>query len=315
MPPFPKPRFAFDYAAPAEIARLRRHKAVRGVPPKADDHLLIATWNIANLGAQERRDEDHRVIAEILGWFDLIAVQEARANFAALEDLRRLLGPRYRVLFSDTAGNDERMAFLYDTRRATLLEKVGEISVPPAQLTRVKLPGVRQAFGGFDRTPYLAAFQVGPRSSLLLVNVHLFYGSAGKRDVDRRALETFAVARWAEQRRKSRYSFCREVIALGDFNMPKKDTSDPIFRALTSRGLQLPEHTSEVGSSLASDKHYDQIAFFPGATKNCFRQMGVFDFDAVLFRRLWERRGKADYDRYVRYYISDHRPLWMELAV
>jgi len=97
--------------------------------------------------------------------------------------------------------------------------------------------------------------------------------------------------------------------------MPKRASSDPIFRALTSRGLELPAHTSEVGSNLASDKHYDQIAFFPGETKSCFRQMGVFDFDAVLFRALWESRSKKDYDAYLRYYISDHRPLWMELAV
>jgi hypothetical protein len=41
-------------------------------------------------------------------------------------------------------------------------------------------------------------------------------------------------------------------------------TSDAIIGALTSKGLELPAHASEVGSNLASDKHYDQIAFFPG---------------------------------------------------
>jgi len=68
--------------------------------------------------------------------------------------------------------------------------------------------------------------------------------------------------------------------------MPKAEPGDPIFGALTSRGLQVPAHTSEVGSNLASDKHYDQIAFFPGPTRDCFRQMGVFDFDAVVFKTL-----------------------------
>jgi hypothetical protein len=89
-----------------------------------------------------------------------------------------------------------------------------------------------------------------------------------------------------------------------------------IFRALTSKGLELPAHTSEVGSNLASDKHYDQIAFFPGATKDCFKQMGVFDFDSVVFRTLWNdaQRSPADFRAYVRYYLSDHRPLWMELG-
>ena len=43
--------------------------------------------------------------------------------------------------------------------------------------------------------------------------------------------------------------------------------------------------------------------------------MGVFDFDMALFRDLWESRSQAEYRAYVRYYISDHRSLWMELAV
>jgi len=315
MPPFPKPRFAFDYFVKEEVAELRKHRTRRGIPPKGNGRLLVATWNIANLGLQQRREQDHRILAEILEWFDLIAIQEVRENFAPLEDICRLLGRHYRLLLSDTAGNDERMAFLYDTRRCTLLEMVGEVSIPPSDLRAIKLPGVAQAFTGFDRNPYLAAFEVGEANSFLVVNVHLYYGSARKRDMDRRALETFAVARWADQQRRSRFSFCREVIALGDFNMPKREASDPIFRALTSKGLELPAHTTEVGSNLASDKHYDQIAFFPGQTKNCFKQMGVFDFDEVLFKELWESRTKKEYDAYIRYYISDHRLLWMELRV
>jgi hypothetical protein len=70
-----------------------------------------------------------------------------------------------------------------------------------------------------------------------------------------------------------------------------------------------------MGSNLSSDKHYDQIAFFPGNTKDCFRQMGVFDFDSVILPTLWSSRGKADFNQYMRYYFSDHRPLWMELSV
>jgi hypothetical protein len=49
--------------------------------------------------------------------------------------------------------------------------------------------------------------------------------------MDRRSLETYAVALWAEKRLKSPFSFTRDVIALGDFNMPKRDPSDPIFHS------------------------------------------------------------------------------------
>ena len=79
MPPFPRPTFAYDYAVATELRALRRYQLTapdRAIPPKQNDRLLLATWNIANLGVQARRDKDYRLIAEIIGWFDLIAVQE-----------------------------------------------------------------------------------------------------------------------------------------------------------------------------------------------------------------------------------------------
>ncbi|MDQ3557057.1 MAG: endonuclease/exonuclease/phosphatase family protein [Gemmatimonadota bacterium] len=315
MPSFPKPRFAFDYDAEAETARLRAHKVTRGIPAKRADGLLVATWNIANFGAQERRDQDHRLIAEILGWFDLIAIQEVRENFAPLFDVKHLLGDRYRVVFSDVAGNNERMAFLYDARKLTLLEEVGEIAIPPSSLKSVKVKGVDLRFEGFDRNPYLATFAIG-RVSFLLINVHLYFGGTDAPSMGRRVLETLAVAQYAARRRKSKHAFTREVIALGDFNMPKREARDPVYRALTSRGLEVPDHGSGLGSNLQSDKHYDQVAFFPGETKNCFSgRMGVFDFDGVVFPELWERNGQKAFNAYLRYHLSDHRPLWMELNI
>lgn len=316
MPPFPKPRFVFDYAVDAEISRLRAHKETRAIPGKRADGLLVATWNIANFGAQARRDQDHRLIAEILGWFDLIAVQEVRENFAPLFDVKHLLGDRYRVVFSDVAGNNERMAFLYDASKITLLEEVGEVSVPPSSLKSVRVEGVDRSFEGFDRNPYLATFAIG-RASFLLINVHLYYGGTDAPSMGRRILETFAVAQYAARRRKSKHAFTREVIALGDFNMPKRGARDPVYRALTSRGLEVPDHGSGLGSNLRSDKHYDQVAFFPGETKNCFSGgMGVFDFDGVVFPELWDGgRRKKSFNAYLRYYLSDHRPLWMELNI
>lgn len=315
MPPFPKPKFPYTVDVNAEIGQLRQHKQARSVPAKSPERLLIATWNIANFGEQVREDAHHRLIAEVLSWFDLAAIQEVKEDFAQLEDMVRALGGQYRYVMSDIAGNKERAAFIYDAGKVALLEKVGEVALPPSDLKNVKLPGVKAKFAGFDRTPYLATFRAG-RMSFLLVNVHLFFGSdAKKADIERRALETFAVARWAQQRQGSKYSFTRDIIALGDFNMPKVSASDPIYKALTSRGLHLPEHTSEVGSSIVKDKHYDQMAFFPEEAEGDFTgKHGIFDFDKVMFADLWENRSHADFYKYVRYYISDHRPMWMEFT-
>jgi hypothetical protein len=206
------------------------------------------------------------------------------------------------------------MVFVYDGARITLLEEIGEIAFPVSQLKRVKLPGVDQKFQGFDRTPYLATFQCG-KFTFLLINVHLYYGTAtGKKELQRRSLEASAVALWAEDREKSGIGFTRDVIALGDFNLPKAEPDNPIFQALTKKGLQVPEHTSQVGSNLEGDMEYDQIAFFPGETKQEFTgKHGVFDFDMAVFPDLWDNgKGQTKFRQYIRYYLSDHRPMWME---
>lgn len=313
MPEFAKPVFDYSFHLSTEVRRLRLHRDHREIPPRAPGELLIATWNIANFGAQDRLPPHRHLIAEIVSWFDVVAIQEVRDNFAELEDLLERLPSSYRTVFSDVAGNNERMAFIYDSKKLTLLEKIGEIAVPPGDHRYIKLEGVTSKFSGFDRNPYLASFRIG-RTSIILVNVHLYFGSESKANVERRSLETYAVARWADLRRKSQFAFTRELIVLGDFNMPKALPGDPIYDALTKRGLELPEHSSEVGSSIASDHQYDQIAFLPGETKNCFTgRKGVFDFDGVIFRKLWEGRGERDFRDYLRYYISDHRPMWIQI--
>jgi len=316
MPVFPKPRFSFDYNVNAENTRLRQHKQARVIPRREEDKLLVATWNIANLGAQHRRDQDRSIIAEIISWFDLVAIQECRENFGDLFDLHDKLPKPYRIIMSDASGNNERMAFIYDGRKLTALEEIGEIAFPPSRYKTVTLPGIQQSFNGFDRTPYLVAFAVG-KSSFVFVNVHLFFGDTKPKSIERRSLETFAVAKWSDLRKKSLFSFTRELVALGDFNMPKRKPDDPIFKALTKLGLELPEHSTQIASSISSDANYDQIAFLPDTTRRCFTGMkGVFDYDTVIFPDLWQNgTNMKNFRTYLRYYISDHRPMWVQLSI
>ncbi|MBI5876196.1 MAG: endonuclease/exonuclease/phosphatase family protein [Chloroflexi bacterium] len=314
MPPFPKPDFPFEYDLSAEVKRLLAHKLKRGIPKREPGKLLVATWNIANLGAQARRDQDKALIAQIIAWFDLVAVQECRENYGDLYDIQRHLPKSYRVVMSDASGNDERMTFLYDSRKLKLLEEIGEIALPPAEYRHVKLPGVAEEFKGFDRTPFLASFAAG-HTSFTLVNVHLYFGDEQSASVGRRALETFAVARWADQRARSEFSFTRELMAMGDFNMPRSNPGDPIFDALTRFGLELPDHSTQIASSIMSDANYDQVAFLPATTRDLFTgKKGVFDFDNALFPALWAGGANAEkFKAYLRYYISDHRPMWVQV--
>jgi len=316
MPVFPKPQFVFDYDPDAELARLRAHRKLRSIPRREKDKLLVATWNVANLGAQERRDRDLSLIAEIIGGFDLVALQECRENFGHLFDIQRKLPQSYRILMSDAAGNDERMVFLYDSKKLAVLEEIGEIALPPSDLKSIKLPGVDARFEGFDRAPYLAAFAVGG-SSLMFVNVHLYFGDDSPASMARRSLETYAVAKWADRRKRSPYSFTRELVVLGDFNMPRCEPGDPIYKALTKLGLELPEHATQIASSISSSANYDQIAFLPETTRKHFTgKKGVFDFDAVIFPELWQGGANVkNFNAYLRYYLSDHRPMWVQLSI
>lgn len=58
------------------------------------------------------------------------------------------------------------------------------------------------------------------------------------------------------------------------------------------------------------------MAFLPETTRDHFTgKKGGFDYDAVLFPDLWEGGANAkNFKTYVRYYMSDHRPMWVQLS-
>jgi len=52
---FPKPNFSYEYQLSSQIDALREYRDTapgRAIPTKAADRLLVATWNVANLGVQ-----------------------------------------------------------------------------------------------------------------------------------------------------------------------------------------------------------------------------------------------------------------------
>ena len=81
---------------------------------------------------------------------------------------------------------------------------------------------------------------------------------------------------------KSKKSFSKNIITLGDFNLPKMSKSYIVYKTLLSKGLQLPTHSTKVYSNITNDKQYDQIAFLP-SLKSKIENDGVFDFDTAIF--------------------------------
>lgn len=311
MVAFPKPAFTFNFDVQHEIAQLRQHKTMRGIPDKEANKMLLATWNIANLGMHERTDDHYQLIAEMMSWFDIIAVQEVHKNLEGLYKLESYIGTTYELLFNDVGGNDERAAFFYDASKIERLQMIGELTIAPSQLRHIKLDGILQTFEGFDRNPYVGSFQFHD-ARFVLINAHLYFGSEkNTADKARRALEAFAVGRYADLERNNKQSFAPNYFALGDFNVPVATAGDPIFDALTKKGMIVPEHSTRIASSIMSDAQYDQVVFFPDM-KRTIKANGVFDYDTIIFADLWQQQ-KRQFKSYCRYYISDHRPMWVQV--
>ncbi len=117
------------------------------IPAKQLDHnLLIATWNLRAFGgltekwvsgaadSPKRNLADICYIAAVASRFDAMAVQEVRGDLRALRYLLKALGPDWGVIMTDVTesagGNDERLAFLFDTRRVKPSGLAGEFAEP-----------------------------------------------------------------------------------------------------------------------------------------------------------------------------------------
>ena len=168
------------------LAELREDLDQKVPFKELDRNLLIATWNIRGFGNFTRkwmsaekdspRRDLHSIfcIAEILSRFDVIAVQEVKGNLRALRDTLKLLGDNWSMILTDTnksdSGNDERMAYLFDTRRVQLSGLAGEIVIPnewvndPDKVLREQ----------FVRSPYAVSFRSGDKT-FILVTVHIIW--------------------------------------------------------------------------------------------------------------------------------------------
>jgi hypothetical protein len=130
------------------LARLRSTLDASAIPPKVvDRNVLVATWNIRSLGrvtpkwssapgdSPKRCFADVVAIAEIVSRFDVVALQEVKRDLSGLEAILEALGPEWGWILTDlTRGgqtaNQERMAFLYDTRRVRPSGLAAELVVP-----------------------------------------------------------------------------------------------------------------------------------------------------------------------------------------
>lgn len=311
----------------SELAELRL-QLDKDIPRKVLDHnVLIATWNLRAFGGLTEKWESGpkdnpkrdlyslRCIAEIIARFDVIALQEVRGDLKALRHMLKFLGDHWGLILTDetkgSSGNWERMAFLFDMRKVNISGLACELVVPPEQLDSIDPTALRRQFA---RTPYAVSFR-SAHKTFILVTLHVLYG----KNAVERIPELKAIATWLADWAQDINGWDHNLIALGDFNIDRKD--DLLYQAFTSTGLFTPPDLNRVPRTIFSDpfnpekdKFYDQIAWFLGdrkipALSMRYNRGGTFDFLKVALK---SRNLPKDQ---LSFRISDHYPLWAEFLI
>ncbi len=291
------------------------------IPSKTvDPTLLLATWNLREFGGTKsggREDEPLFYIAEIMSRFDIIAVQEVRDNLDALDKLMENLGGWWKYLVSDVTlgeqGNNERHAYIYDTRKISFGGMAGEL-VPEMK----KEGGVLKSDFAFSRTPYVAGFKAG-WFKFTLCTQHFYYGE-DKADDPQRLQEAKAIVQLLKKRMKSRDAWANNTILLGDFNI--FSTNDETFKTIENEMFEIPAKLKGTYTNAIQDKPFDQIAFLAREvqTQLGLARAGTFPFFEYVYRDAdWQTYQSQTtlnkYKQWRTFKMSDHLPLWVELYV
>jgi endonuclease/exonuclease/phosphatase family metal-dependent hydrolase len=308
----------------AGLLRLKDGFVTDTVPERVrSSRLLLATWNIrefesARYGA--RPLEALYYIAEIIDHFDIVAVQEVREDLSSLEKVMEILGKWWDYLLTDVtegaAGNRERVAFVYDTRKVRFGGLAGEVVVPPASKDA---PAAQYA-----RTPFIVGFRTS-WFKFTICSAHLYYGTDSADD-PRRLKEIQLLAKHLAAEVNKDSAWAKNMILLGDFNI--YGVTDATFKALTAAGFQIHPKLMGLGSNVDQSKHFDQIAFIAPDLKDRLDQCnaGVFNYYQYIYRDD-EAQAYADdvpmtsggnpgnYKLWRTYQMSDHLPMWIELRV
>ena len=320
LPPAP------SESAIADLHAMRVALDDSAVPARhVDRNLLIATWNLRAFGdltetwAAEAGDSPKRdlhalaLIAEIISRFDVVAVQEVKGNIKALRLMLRMLGPDWGLILTDVTrgapGNDERLAFVFDTRRVKPSGLAGELVIPEgwAQDLEISEDALDRQFA---RTPYAVSFISGGQT-FILITLHVIFGD---KPTDRLS-ELRGIAEWlADWARRTSDEYGQNLMALGDFNIDRED--DASYQAFTSTGLQPPAELRGLPRTIFdrpdAGHFYDQIAWFRGEDRAALTldysgSAGNFDFRAHAFDGLDMTE--------LSWRISDHFPMWAEFEI
>ncbi len=317
-------------------AGLRQNVTVK----KADNNLLIASWNIKEFGhTTQRLNESYYYIAEIVSAFDLVAVQEIKTGLKDLNILMRLLGPDWGYLINDitegTAGNNERSGFIYNKKRVNFAGLAGEIVLSDklTQNTTVKQ---------LKRTPYITGFNAGWKT-FAIINLHLQPGQTPA-NIAKRGEEVTLLLKAIQEKISDGHFWNENLILSGDFNFYAGATKDdPTIEAIKNEGFKQVEGLIGKDTNASETEAYDRLFmsseneyFTLGKNAAGLENGDVFNpFDYVF--KIGEEATYSSYmiDDYTgdkdmtdpenqksyfkhpwrKNQITDHFPIWFELII
>jgi hypothetical protein len=281
----------------------KRIEAAKIPSSKLDETLNVATWNIREFGKKRRTEAAIHYIAEIIGQFDLVGIVELRDDLTDLQRLLPILGPYWDVVYSDAiqdfGGNHERVCYIFDNRACTFNGLAARAEPPRKKEGTEYLPEA-----GWWRPPYVASFKAG-LYDFMAFEVHVRWGDSD----DARTKEIQGLANWLDAKIKDKHCEDRDVIVMGDFNIPSRQSD--MFKALTSTGLTIPSALlkDDFGSNLERNKRYDQIMHFARYPGDFTLAGGVVDFYASDHKPLFPNLTKQQFT----FQMSDHLPLWVQI--
>lgn len=310
---------------------------------KVNQNLLLASWNIKNFGKlKNRTPESLYYIAEIINAFDIVALQEVNSDLSDFKKVLKLLGSNWKHTISDVtegdSGNDERFAFIFDSRRVTLSGLSGEIVIPPEELE------ANPIISQLKRTPTFTGFESGwHKFSIISVHLHPGESSNGDgnpTDKEIRKEEVRLLSEVLKDKIKRMPYNERNTIILGDTNLYKEDSD--IVDLL--KDIDFKESSGLIGkfTNTSLNQIYDRIflnvtKYFKLVSKEDGKESGgVFNLFKYVYMNIPEviseyedfmKQHKEDpttltnqakfisyFNRYwKRNQISDHLPVWIEI--
>jgi endonuclease/exonuclease/phosphatase family metal-dependent hydrolase len=307
-------------------------------PRRADENLIVASWNIKEFGHTDQRlPESYFYIAEILSYFDLVAVQEIKSTLHDLNIVLRLLGEDWGYLVNDitegAAGNSERSCYIFNRKRVQLAGLAGEIVLWDALTQHSPVKQLK-------RTPYMTGFTAGWKT-FAMIDLHLHPGDKSD-DISHRREEVSLLLQALAEKRADNHLWSDNLILVGDFNLYTGATKDdPTIDMIEQAGYRQVESLVGVDTNASQTEAYDRMFltrgeyFSVGQAPQGGENGGVFRVFDYVYKNgeenIYKNYMKANYtgakdmddpanqksyfkQPWRKNQMSDHFPIWFELV-